>query len=326
MITLVTGGSGFVGSHLVDGFLQAGHDVRCLVRLQSRPGWLEDKQVELVEGDCTRPDTLISAVQGVDIVVHAAGVTWTAKRSKYFHVNAVGTHNLLLACAEHAPALRRFLFISSQAAAGPAHNGRALTERDAPRPISPYGASKLLAESHVSAFAGRFPCIILRPSAVYGPRDRNFLPYVRMVKHGFLVELGTGQRVASLCHVQDVVACALNAADSQVPSGSVYFVADAEPYAWRDVEKGVCAALEVNPRRLTVPGWCVRVFGGLGQLYGLITDRPVRINTARAAELLEKRWICDVTKMTNELGFTSSMELTRGLQQLVRWYQEQYWL
>jgi nucleoside-diphosphate-sugar epimerase len=326
VITLVTGGSGFVGSHLADGFSQAGHDVRCLVRSKERPGWLEDKQVELVEGDCTQPETLISAVQDVDVVVHAAGVTWTAKRSRYFEVNAVGTHNLLMTCAKHAPNLTRFMFISSQAAAGPARNGLALTERDAPRPISPYGESKLLAENHVAAHGRRFPCIILRPSAVYGPRDRNFLPYIRMVKRGFLVEFGSGQRVVSLCHVQDLVSCALTAANSQVPSGSVYFVADEDPYAWRDVEQGVCAALDADPRRLTVPEWCLRAFGAVGQSYGLLTDRPVRINTPRAAELLEKRWICDVTKMTKELGFTSSTELTRGLQQLVRWYQEQYWL
>ncbi len=326
MITLVTGGSGFVGSHLVDGFSQAGHDVRCLVRSKARRGWLEDKRVELVEGDCTQPDTLIPAVRNVDVVVHAAGVTWTAKRSRFFQVNAVGTHNLLKICAEHAPDLTRFVFISSQAAAGPARNGRALTERDIPRPISPYGESKLLAENHVAAYGRRFPCIILRPSTVYGPRDRNFLPYVRMVKRGFLLELGPGRRVASLCHVADLVSCALAAASSQVPSGSVYFVADEDPYAWREVEQGVCAALDVNPQRVTVPKWSLQAFASVGQLYGLLTDRPVRINTARAAELLEKRWICDATKMTKELGFTSSMELTRGLQQLVRWYQQQYWL
>lgn len=315
-----------MGSHLVDGFLQAGYDVRCLVRAKSRPGWLADKAVELLEGDCTQPDTLVAAVRDVDMVVHAAGVTWAAKRSRYFRVNAVGTHNLLMACAEHASNLGRFIFISSQAAAGPARNGRALTERDVPRPISPYGESKLLAENHVVAYKGRFPCIILRPSAVYGPRDRNFLPYVRMVKRGFLIELGSGQRVVSLCHVQDLVNCALAAADSQVPSGSVYFVADADSYAWREVEQGICSALDVTTRRLTLPTWCLPVFGAVGQLYGLVTDRPVRINTARAAELMEKRWICDVTNMTKELGFRSSTELARGLQQLVRWYQEQYWL
>ncbi len=326
MITLVTGASGFVGSHLVDGFLRAGHEVRCLLRSPARPGWLADKPVERVEGDCTRPATLAGAVRGVDCVVHAAGVTWSARRSKYFQVNAEGTHNLLTACAGHAPALTRFVHISSQAAAGPARGREALSELDIPRPITPYGESKLLAERHVTAFSRCFPCIILRPSAVYGPRDRNFLSYVRMVKRGFLLELGSGRRTVSLCHVKDLVTCTLAAANSHVPSGSVYFVADADPYPWGDVERGICTALGVDPRRITVPAWSLRVMGAIGQLYGLVTDRPVRINTARAAELLEKRWICDVTKMTKELGCTSSTDLTRGLQQLVRWYQEQYWL
>ena len=326
MITLITGGTGFLGSHLVDGFLRSGHQVRCLVRSRSSLGWLDDKDVELVEGDCTKPDSLIPALRGVDLVVHAAGATWAARRSVYFKVNATGTRNLLRACAAEVPNLRRFLHISSQAAAGPAPVGQVMREQDPPRPISPYGESKLLAERHVAAYKELIPCVILRPSTVYGPRDRNLLTYIRMVKRGFLIEFGLEPRELSLCHVEDLVSGVLTAADRQVSSGSVYYLADAEPYAWSEVDRLLCAALGVDARRVIVPQSGFKALALAGQFYGLVSNRPVRINALRAAELLAKRWVCDVTKARKELGYASKKNLTQGLQQLIRWYEQQYWL
>ncbi len=327
MVTLVTGATGFVGSHLVDAFLRAGHRVRCLVRSPTRLGWLEGKDIELAVGDCTRPETLAPAVVDAEIVVHAAAVTWAARRSDYFRVNASGTYHLLTACGEHARALRRFVFISSQAAAGPAADpDRGVTERDPPRPLSAYGESKLLAERHVASLRDRIPSVILRPSAVYGPRDGNFLPYVRMAKRGFLLEFGRVPRTVSLCQVEDLARTVVNAAQSSAAAGAVYFLADQRPYAWSEVERAVCAALGIDARHLIVPKWCLRTAAALGQVYGSVAKRPVRLNAARAAELLEKNWVCDVGKAMSELGYAPQTALPQGMQQLVRWYQQQHWL
>ncbi len=323
----MTGGTGFVGSHLVDEFLRAGHRVRCLVRSKRRLGWLEGKNVELAVGDCTRLDTLASAVEDAEFVVHAAAATWAARRSDYFLINTAGTHNLLTVCAAHATALRRFVFVSSQAAAGPArHARRGLTERDPPRPISAYGESKLLAEYYVRSERDRIPSVILRPSAVYGPRDRNFLPYIRMAKRGFLVEFGRGRRVASLCQVRDLSSAVVAATQRVVESGAVYFLADVEPYAWSDVERAVCAALGIDARHLIMPQWCLRAAATVGQVFGSVANRPVRINAERAAELLEKNWVCEVGRAVTELGFAPRTVLPKGIQELVRWYQQQHWL
>lgn len=326
MIALVTGATGFVGRHLVERLQAEGYRVRCLVRSVSRPHWLRSADVEIVRADCTRSETLADAVRGADLVFHAASVTWAPRRAAYFQTNAVGTHNLLQACAAHAPSLKRFVFVSSQAAAGPSPADRGLNESDVARPISAYGESKLLAERHVSAFRDRFPCVIARPSAVYGPRDNNFLPYLRLAKRGLLLEFGAGDRVVSLCHVQDLVAGLLAAVDGQGPSGSVYFLADPQPYGWRDVERTVCRALGVDARRLVMPKWSVQALAAVGQVYGAIANRPVQLNAVRVAELLAKTWVCDVTKAQQELGFESRTEMAEGLPQLIRWYQQQHWL
>ncbi len=326
MKTLVTGGTGFIGSHLVQALLAAGHEVRCLVRSRQRLRWLHGLEVELVEGDCRDRAALGRAVAGTDRVFHAAGVTWAVRPEEYFLHNARATLSLIEACLRHAPSLQRFVLVSSQAAAGPAIDRRPTAESDIPRPITPYGASKLAAEYHVLRFADRLPSVIIRPSAVYGPRDRAFLPYFRLARRGFLIEFVKGERIVSLCHVRDAVTGLLTAADSQVGSGSVYFIADPEPYCWRDVEQLVREAVNVAARRVVVPAWCLSMGAAIGQLYGKVTGRNTMLNRARSAELLEPCWSCDASRARRELDFKTMISLRDGLHEAVRWYEEQNWL
>ncbi|MDH3282517.1 MAG: NAD(P)-dependent oxidoreductase, partial [Gammaproteobacteria bacterium] len=244
---LVTGGGGFIGSRLVRGLLDRGYAVRCLVRSEPEQSPLRHYPVELVRGDITRPETLPAAVSGVDSVIHAAGVSWGCRAADFFRHNADGTRNLLGACAA-AGGIRRFVHVSSQAAAGPAGPFRPAREDDPPRPVSVYGLSKLAAERHVTAFRAHLSCLIVRPSAVYGPGDRAFLQFFRLAQRGFLVDFGTGARHLSLCYVDDLVGGLIASLDSQKPAGSVYFMADPEPYAWRTVEDRVGDLLGVRAR------------------------------------------------------------------------------
>ncbi len=324
MKVLVTGGTGFVGSHLVEALVGVGHDVRCLVRNPTCLRWLAGSRAEIVEGDCTVPDSLPRAVAGVERVFHLAGATWAASAAEFHRHNADATRNLLVAAA--AAAVARFLLVSSQAAAGPAMTARPVSETDPARPITPYGDSKLAAERHAFRYRDRLAVTIVRPSAVYGPRDRAFLPYFRLVRRGFLVEFGPGERTVSLCHVSDLVRGLIQAADSQSASGSVYFVADSEPYPWRRVESEICAALGVDAKRVVVPEWLLRSGGALGQAYSAITRRGVLLNRARVAEIVAKRWACDTSRARRELGFTPNMTLHDGLRQAVRWYEQQQWI
>lgn len=324
---LVTGGTGFIGSHLVDALLAKGVRVRCLVRSKQNLRWLNAEQVELIEGDCTVGGTLDAAVKDVDLVFHTAGALWAARESDFFLHNVQGTKNLLEACKRSCPGLSRFIQVSSQAAAGPSANDTLTSESDPPHPITPYGASKLAAEVAVSAYKDHFPVVILRPCAVYGPRDTGFLAYFRLVRRGFLVEFGAGNdRMASLCHVSDVVRGMIDAADSKVASGAVYFLADSEPYSWREVEGMLQRIMGIEAKRLTLPSWILVLLGTLGQGYGRITGKSVMLNRARVAEMMARQWGCDASRARREFDFTPEINLNDGLLDVIRWYKKEQWL
>ncbi len=323
---LVTGGGGFIGTRLVDGLIGRGYAVRCLVRSAPDRSPLRTRPVDLVRGDVTRRETLDSAVAGVDAVIHAAGMSWGSKRADFFRHNADGTAHLLDACATARGSVRRFVYVSSQAAAGPAGPARPAREDDPPRPVSTYGFSKLAAERHVARFSGRLPTVIVRPSAVYGPGDRAFLQYFRLARRGFLVDFGSGERHVSLCYVDDLVDGLVASLDSQGPSGSVYFLADSAPYPWRTVENAVGRLFNTRMRRLTIPAPLFWAAAWISQGYGTVTRKPIMLNRLRAADLLAREWCCDVSRAGEELGYAPTTSLTEGLQNAVRWYDENNWL
>ena len=324
---LVTGGTGFIGSHLVDTLLSEGVKVRCLVRSRQNLRWLKGKDIELIDGDCTAAATLDDAVKDMDLVFHAAGALWAVREEDYFRHNVEGTKNVLAACKRSCPGLRRFIQVSSQAAAGPSPTDKAISESDPANPITPYGASKLAAEKAVLACKEYFPVVILRPCAVYGPRDTGFLAYFRLVQRGFLVEFGPEKdRTTSLCHVNDVVRGVIGAADSQVASGSVYFLADSQPYAWLEVEGTLERLLGVKAKRLKIPSWILILLGTLGQVYGRITGKSVMLNRARVAELMAQHWGCDASRARREFDFTPEINLNDGLLDVIRWYKKEQWL
>ena len=203
MRALVTGASGFIGSNLVDRLLAEGVQVKCLVRhTPTLPG--SAKSLTLVPGDFQDPASLATAVEDADVVFHVAGVTRAARRADYFRGNLETTCNLLQACQEYGPEDQKFLFISSLAAAGPSP-GNPLTEDEEPRPVSAYGESKLAAERAVLQFGRTRPVIIIRPPAVYGPRDRDTLLLFKSVQKRLHVIPGRGSQKVSLVHVHDLV-------------------------------------------------------------------------------------------------------------------------
>ena len=327
-VALVTGGTGFVGSHLVESLQAQGVNVRCLVRSAARLRWLEGRDVEIVEGDCLDRPILNAAVRGVDHVFHVAGVLWGGSEEDFYRGNVQATHNMIEACAHSCPDLTRFVLVSSQAAAGPGVGEHPRKESDSPTPITPYGKSKLAAEQVVLAHKSSFPVVVVRPSAVYGPRDTAFLAYFRIVGRGFLLEFGAGEdRIVSMSHVSDVVRGLIQAAHSDsVASGSVYFLADPKPYSWREVETIIEKAMGIRAKRLRIPLWLLSGVGLLGQGYGRATGKSVMLNRSRVAELTARRWGCDTGKARCELGFAPVMNLNDGILDVVRWYKKEKWL
>lgn len=316
---LVTGANGFIGSHLVETLLREGYEVKGLVRKTSNLEFIKELPVELIYGALTDKPSLYPAVSEVDYIFHTAGAVKARKAKDYELANYLGTKNLLETCAEVNPQIRRFVFLSSQAAAGPSDNGRPKTEDQTCNPVSIYGATKLRAEELVKEFAQKFPTIILRLSAIYGPRDSETINYFRFLKWGIRPVFGG---IFSLSYIDDLVQVALNAIKkNNISSGAVYFVSDGNCYSLDDFATVAERFLRKRTIRLVIPK---RLFS----LYGFLAEKfsSSIINRDKIKELTQKCWTCEPNKAKQDLGFAPKFTLEQGLKITLDWYQSNGWL
>jgi dihydroflavonol-4-reductase len=323
---LITGATGFVGSNLARALSQKGYSVTCLVRKTSNTHELQKESVRLVFGDLDDKMAIREAGRSIDTVYHLAGAIKAANRRQYFHTNQLGTRRLLETLAEVNPGLLRFVFVSSLAAAGPSIVGRDRTEEQEPNPISWYGESKLAAEQEVLRFREIFPVTILRPSAVYGPGDRETLLIYRMIRRGCLFTPGRHQRRFSLIHVDDLAEGIIQAGKQVAPSGEIYFLSHPEAYCWEEVGRAIARALGKHYRQISLPRSIAEAAGFVGDFWMKVTGWPASISSQKVTELLEPFWICDSSKAQMHLGFSPIIKMEDGIQQTARWYQSQGWL
>ena len=318
---LVTGGTGFVGIHVVDVLLEAGYRVRCTVRKSSRLRWLEGKPVELVELDLVEGDAS-DAVADVSAVFHFAGLTRGSGR-ELNAANYEATRALVAACASAARE-RRVVFCSSQAAAGPSLQGERRREEDPPLPTTDYGRSKLAAERAVLEAEGVEP-VVLRPAAVYGPRDEDTLPYFKMAAHGVIVIPGIRERVVQIVHARDVAQAALAAVESPGAAGGTFFVAHPDALTWRELAQAIARAVGRRVLPVRVPSPVLRAVGGLASALGA-ARRPGQLDLRRARDLSELDWTCSVERAQEVLGWSPEYGAEPGLRDTADWYRSQGWL
>jgi nucleoside-diphosphate-sugar epimerase len=323
---LVTGGTGFVGCHLVERLLQNGYDVTCLVRDLRHLRWLEGMEVRLVQGDCTQPDSLAAAVQGVSLVFHCAGLTKSIHARDYYIVNHLGTKNLLETCERFNPGIVKFILVSSQAAAGPSLDGRPVDDSSESHPVSDYGRSKLLAENEVCAYKDRFPVVILRPTSVYGPRDVDVYELFRWASRGLTLEITGGERYINLCYIEDLTAALLLSAECGTESGSVYFVAENRSYSWSEFRALLLSTGGVKARAIKIPYWAAYMIGLASEIGCMFTNKPALANRQKVREAAQLYWLCDVGKIENDLCFRAEYPLQKGLELTWQWYRKNRWL
>lgn len=323
---LVTGGTGFIGSHLTELLLKKEYSVSCLARDPAKLRWLSGLDIEVKAGDCLLPETLAEAVKQASVVIHAAGLTKARRAREYYEVNHIGTRNILEACARHNPGIEKFILISSQAAAGPSLDGNPVKAGDPPHPVSDYGRSKLLAEKEALAYKDKFPIVILRPSVVYGPRDRDMYELFRWAARGVTLEIMGRERFLNLCYVGDLVNAVFLAMEQQTASGSLYFVAEDRPYSWSEFRCALLSSGKVKARIIKIPYTAAYLIGLASEVGGLFTSRPALMNRQKVREASQTYWICDLAKIAKELGFKADYPLQRGLDITWRWYRDNNWL
>ena len=323
---LVTGGTGFVGSHLVELLLKKGHAVTCLVRDSRRLQWLTGLDVDLVHGDCCQPETLVPAVRGVSTVFHVAGLTKAKHARDYYLVNHIGTRNILEACSQYNSDIKKFVLVSSLAAAGPSQDGKPVRDVDTTHPVSDYGKSKVLAEKETLKYKDVLPVVILRPSAVYGPRDRDMYELFRWAARGLTIEIAGGERYINPCYVEDLAAALALAAEKETMSGSIYFVAENRTYSWSEFRRTLLETGSVRAANVKLPYAAAYLIGLVSEFGSLFTSRPALTNRQKVREAAQKYWVCDLGKTENELGFRHAYPLQRGLEITWQWYRDNNWL
>ncbi len=326
MQALVTGASGFIGSHLVELLLTRGYTVRCLLRTSSSTAWLKGLPIEIVYGDLFDTPALENAVRGVDYVYHSAGLTKAKKKEDYFRANAEGTHNLLEASVKVNPSLKRFVFISSQTAAGPSPTATPITEEAPNHPITTYGRSKRAAEEIVVGAKAKLPITIVRPPAVYGPRDKDIFEFFKTMRSGLQPVAGFGEKFVSLVHVTDLVRGIVMAAESPASIGQIYFISSSRVYGWDEIGKITRRVLERKGLTIRIPEWGIYTISSVAELLSLFSSKPALINLEKARDMVQDYWTCDAGKAKRDFGYEQQISVEEGIRGTVAWYVEQGWL
>ena len=332
MKAYVTGGTGFIGSHLVEQLVDQGHHVTCLIRKTSNLHWLnhllaaKSPQVELIIGDLHDFDGLAGHVRDVDLVFHLAGLTKAPDAATYDRVNAEGTEDLIKACLDAQANLDRFVYCSSLAAVGPSRDATPNTEDVTPQPLTDYGNSKLKGEMIVREYADRLPITIIRPPAVYGPRDADIFLFFQMINRGVIPILGDADKLLSLVHVKDLVAGIYAAAVSERAIGETYFLTDGDIHTWRGIERVIADALEKRSLRVKVPFFLLDFVAAFMEAAVKITCQTPTLNRQKVQDLKQRFWICDSTKAQQELGYRPIYSLEKGIQETAGWYRANGWL
>jgi len=325
MNALVTGGTGFIGSHLVDTLLKQGHTVTCLVRNTTKTAWLTGKPVVFVKGTLEDKDALMRAVSGADVVFHVAGLTAARSRGDFWRGNVEGTKHLLDA-ATTVPGLKRFVHVSSLAAVGPATEGHPVDERTPYHPITTYGESKRAAEDLVFSYSRRLPIAIVRPPAVYGPRDAGVYTYFQTLSKGIMPLIGFSDKMVSLVHVQDVVNGAILAATEEGAVGEAFFISSEKFYSWREIGGVTKRVMNKRAVSVRVPHSVVWAVSSISQFLGRFQAKPPIFDREKGQDIVQRYWTCDVKKAKEILHYRESIDLADGIKETVEWYRSTGWL
>ncbi|MCA1829569.1 MAG: NAD-dependent epimerase/dehydratase family protein [Myxococcales bacterium] len=327
MKVLLTGGSGFLGSYVAEQLAAEGHVVRALVRPRSDKGVLGRlPRIEYAPGAIENRESLVPAVDGVDAIVHVAGIVKARKPSDFFEVNTQGTRNLIDAALARG-GLKRFVYVSSLAAVGPSADGTPVQENAEPRPVTQYGRSKLEAERVVLAAADRMPVTVIRPPMIYGPRDRETLAFFTSVKNRVLPMIGSGENTLSVVYAADCAGAIVRAVDSDGPSGRTYFVDDGAVYTQRALAEEVERALGRRAWiRFALPLPVVKVAAAATQAWAAVSGTAQMLTLDKANELAQRHWVCSGEGARRDLGWKPKVQWGQGVEEAVKWYRAQGWL
>lgn len=326
MKAFITGATGFVGSHLVDKLLEKNYEVYCMKRKTSSTKWLDGKNVQYVNGDLFSNDILENTIKDMDYIFHVAGVVKAKTKEGFYKGNYEATKNLLEITAKVNPDLKKFVFISSQAAAGPTRTEKPIDENTKPEPITTYGITKLKAEEEVEKYKNKFPVTIIRPPAVFGPRDTEILIYFKTFSKGLNSVIGFDAKYLSLVYVEDLTDGIILAAESEKANGQKYFICLDKAFNWDEIGSITSKLLGKRAIKIRLPHSVVYSVGYLAELFSTFSKNPATLNLEKCKDITQLKWVCSNEKAKRELGFKNKFSLEEGFKKTIDWYREMKWI
>lgn len=324
MNILITGANGFVGSHITEALVEQGHKVFCLVRKSSNLKWIKNLNIEYKYGDITDTAQLPEIVADVDVIVHTAGVLRALEKKTYYDVNQHAAARLAEAVVKYNPGLKKFILISSLAAMGPSSSIKPKTIYDINAPVSDYGKSKLAGEIEIeNIFNNKIPYTILRPAAVYGPRDKDIFIFFKLVNMGFHLYTPK-KKFFQLVFVKDISAAVINSINNKKSINKTYILAEKTPYTWCGVSKIIAETADRKTLPLPLPDIIFKITAFFIEKFYNYFGKAAVLNRQKANEMLQLFWLGDTVEATEELGITFT-KLNFGAKITYLWYKNNNW-
>ena len=331
MKILVTGASGFIGSYIVEEALRKGMETWAAVRPTSSRKYLQDERIHFINLNLSSKEELIEQLRGkeFDYVVHAAGATKCLHAEDFYRVNTEGTKHLVDALLYLQMPIKRFVFVSSLSIFGAIREEQPyqeINEHDIPRPNTAYGKSKWEAEKYLDSIGVGFPYVVLRPTGVYGPREKDYFLMAKSIKQHVDFSVGYKRQDITFVYVQDVVQAVFLALDRGM-NGRKYFLSDGEVYQSQTFSDLLNHALgDKWLLRIKAPIWVLRVVTFVGEYVGRLTGKMSALNNDKFNILKQRNWRCDIEPAVDELGYHPHYKLDEGVKLAVKWYQENGWI
>ena len=331
MKILITGASGFIGSFIVEEALKRGFETWAAVRKSSSKAYLQDERINFIELNLSSKEQLVEQLKGkgFDYVVHAAGVTKCLNKQDFSRINTLGTKNLVDALMEVGMPLKRLVFISSLSIFGAIKEQQPyeeIRETDSPQPNTAYGKSKLEAEKYLESLGTRVPYIILRPTGVYGPREKDYFIMAKSIKGHSDFAVGYKRQDITFVYVQDVVQAVFLALEKG-ENGRKYFLSDGLVYQSTTFSDLIHEELGCPWWiRITAPVWVLRIVTFFGEYVGRMTGKVTALNNDKYNILKQRNWRCDIQPAIDELGYQPKYDLKQGVKETIKWYKDNGWL
>ena len=338
MKILITGASGFIGSFIVEEALKRGLETWAAVRGSSSKAYLQDDRIHLIELNLSSREELVEQLRPhqFDYVVHAAGVTKCIDKRDFHRINTQGTQNLIMALLDLKMPLQRFVFVSSLSVFGAIREQQPyeeIRETDTPQPNTEYGKSKLAAEQWLDGLSEElksrgevFPYVVLRPTGVYGPRERDYFLMAKSIKGHSDFAVGYRRQDITFVYVSDVVQAVFLALEKG-KTGRKYFLTDGQVYQSTTFSDLIHEELG-RPWwiRITAPVWVLRIVTFFGEYIGRMTGKISALNNDKFNILKQRNWRCDIEPARRELGYEPEIDLKEGVRRSIKWYKENGWL